>query len=68
MTNPNSGAKNRICLICRHVHFMMVSDDQQNGNFQYKYFQCSITICGCPKAILNNLDYLEVLYEQTQMM
>jgi hypothetical protein len=49
-----------ICLLCNDRHQLEI--DAIGHNLIANFKECK---CGCPRAILNNLEYLEYKYEQT---
>lgn len=58
---------NKTCLLCKHIHYMFITEYLNDGGFNYHHTQCSEKECICKKGIYNNLEYLEIKYEQSQL-
>jgi len=66
MNVSDSLPDNTPCLVCKHVHYMMVLEYLYEGGFRIEHHQCSELICKCQAPIFDNLEYLEYLNEEKE--
>jgi hypothetical protein len=55
--------ENKPCLICKHVHIMLILEYCADGSVKYMHQQCATKRCRCLEGIFNNLEYLERMSE-----
>lgn len=53
-------------MLCKHIHYMMITNYLMDGSFEYHHNQCAEQKCECQVGVYDNLKYLEYLNEQKE--